>query len=169
MITIRVEAAEDVDAVWRVNEAAFGRAGEADLVDALRRRGAVILSLVAEQEGAVVGHILFSPVTISDGDKTVTAVGLGPMAVAPGYQGMGIGSQLVEAGIAWLREAGHRVVIVLGHPEYYPRFGFVLASRHGIRWENEVPEDVFMALALHPGGLAGVRGVVRYQPEFGGV
>jgi len=169
MITIRVEAAEDVDAVWRVNEAAFGRAGEADLVDALRRRGAVILSLVAEQEGEVVGHILFSPVTISDDDKRVTAVGLGPMAVAPGYQRMGIGSQLVEAGLMWLREAGHEVVIVLGHPKYYPRFGFVPASRHGIRWEHDAPEEVFMALSLHPGGLAGVRGIVRYQPEFGGV
>jgi len=163
---IRLEQPEDMVAIWQVNEAAFGRPGEADLIDALRQRGAVTLSLVAEQDGEVVGHILFSPVTITHDEVIVTAVGLGPMAVSPTHQRAGIGSQLVRTGLQMLRQAGHSVVIVLGHPTFYPRFGFMPASQFGIRWENEVPDEVFMVLALQPGALEGVSGIVRYQPEF---
>lgn len=170
MINIRQELPGDEEAIWQVNEAAFGRAAEADLVDALRRRNVITLSLVAEREGEIVGHILFTPVTITDeAGGVVTAVALGPMAVSPACQREGIGSQLVQTGIAVLRQAGHEIVIVLGHPEFYPRFGFEPASRSGIRWEIEVPDEVFMALALQPGALVGVTGVVRYQPEFTGV
>lgn len=163
---IRMEQPEDIAAIWQVNEAAFGRPGEADLVDALRQRGAVTLSLVAEQEGKVVGHILFSPMTITNGGEVFTAVGLGPLAVSPAYQKAGIGSQLVKVGLEMLQQAGHSLVIVLGHPTYYPRFGFVPASQFGIRWENEVPDEVFMVLALQPGALDGISGIARYQPEF---
>jgi putative acetyltransferase len=166
MVEIRLEQSEDVTAVRQVNEAAFGRPGEADLVDRLRERGVVTLSLVAEQDGEVAGHILFSPVTITEQDSVVTTVGLGPMAVLPARQSQGVGSKLVQTGLEMLRQAGHDLVIVLGHPDYYPRFGFAPAGRHGIHWENEVPDEVFMVLALRPGALDGVSGIVRYQPEF---
>ncbi len=166
MILIRAEQPEDIAAIWQVNEAAFNRPGEADLVNALRQRGVATLSLVAEREGEIVGHILFSPVTITEEDRVVTAVALGPMAVLPTCQREGIGSQLVRIGLDILRQAGERVVIVLGHPRFYPRFGFVPANSYDIYWENKVPDEVFMVLALQPDGLDGVSGIVRYQPEF---
>ncbi|HRQ41638.1 MAG TPA: N-acetyltransferase [Chloroflexota bacterium] len=170
MIKIRQELPEDMEAIWKVNEAAFGRPAEAGLVEALRRRGVVTLSLVAEWEGDVVGHILFSPVTITnESGGVVTAVALGPMAVSPNCQRQGIGSQLVQTGLDMLRQAGHEMVIVLGHPDFYPRFGFAPASQSGIRWEVEVPDEVFMVMALQPGALEGVTGIVRYQPEFSAV
>jgi putative acetyltransferase len=169
MTLIRPEGPDDIPAIWRLNEAAFGRAAEADLVDALRRRGAVTLSLVAEENGQLVGHVLFSPVTIEAEQETHTAVALGPLAVLPAFQGRGIGSQLVIAGLEACRYAGHGVVIVLGHPHYYPRFGFEPASRHGIRWDRDVADDVFMVAELLPEELQDVRGVVRYQPEFNAV
>lgn len=163
---VRLEEVGDAAAVWRVNAAAFGRAAEAELVDALREGGGVILSLVAEEEGEIAGHILFTPVTIEEERGEGAAVALGPLAVLPEYQGMGIGSQLVTAGLGMLRAAGHGVVIVLGHPGYYPRFGFVPASRHGIRWDRDVPDNVFMVAELLPGALKGVEGIVHYRPEF---
>ncbi|MCL4265716.1 MAG: N-acetyltransferase [Anaerolineae bacterium] len=170
MIQIRREQPEDEAAVRQVNEAAFGRPAEADLVDALRRRDVVTLSLVAERGGEVVGHILFTPVTITnENGGVVTAVGLGPLAVSPHSQREGIGAQLTQTGIEMLWQAGHEILIVLGHPEYYPRFGFASASRFGIRWEIEVPDEAFMVMALKPGALDGVTGIVRYQPEFNGV
>lgn len=166
MIKIRREQPQDIAAIWRVNEAAFSRPGEADLVDALRQRGAITLSLVAEQDGVIIGHILFSPVIITAEDGLVTAVGLGPLAVSPAHQRTGVGSRLVQTGLDILRQASHTLVIVLGHATYYPRFGFVPASQFGIRWENEAPDEAFMVLALQPGALDGISGIARYQPEF---
>ena len=116
MTAIRLEKPEDLDAIRSVLENAFGRPEEADLVDALRRRSAVTLSLVAEQDGEVVGHIMFSPVTIGSGPSTFQALGLGPLAVSPSHQNRGIGSRLVRDGIARCREAGYGIVAVLGHP-----------------------------------------------------
>jgi putative acetyltransferase len=186
---IRLETKTDVVGVRRVNEAAFGRPAEADLVDALRSAGAVIASLVAEVDGVVVGHILFSPAAIvshskSGGTPTTvaqtlvpdsTAAGksrpiaaLGPMAVLPAWQGRGIGSQLVPAGLELCRAAGYDLVIVLGHTDYYPRFGFRPAPPLGIRWEHGADAH-FMVMELQPGALAGARGIVRYRPEFDGV
>ncbi len=169
MTTVRPERPEDSDAIRRVVENAFGRPQEADLVDALRRRGAVTLSLVAEQDGEVVGHILFSPVTIGSGPSTLQALGLGPLAVSPSHQNRGIGSRLVRDGIERCREAGHEIVVVLGHPGYYPRFGFAPAMTHGIGRELDVPDGAFMVMELREGALGGRSGVVRYQPEFTGV
>lgn len=165
-MVIRQERPEDIPLIWRVNAAAFGRAAEAELVDALREQGAALISLVAEEAGEIVGHILFSPVSIEADEGTQTAVALGPMGVLPAYQGRGIGSRLVTAGLEACRSAGHGVVIVLGHPGFYPRFGFVPAVRHGIRWERDVPDEVFMVAELLPGALEGVGGVVHYRPEF---
>jgi putative acetyltransferase len=127
------------------------------------------LSLVAVHEGQVVGHILFSPVDIEREGARETAVGLGPMAVLPEYQRQGVGSRLVREGLDWLGRAGHGGIIVLGHPGYYPRFGFERASRFGLRWEVACPDEAFMALELRPGALGARPGIVRYRPEFSAV
>jgi putative acetyltransferase len=163
---IRDERAEDVGAIHRTNELAFGRPDEAELVDALRGNGAVTLSLVAEIGEEIAGHILFSPVEIvRDGDRE-TAVGLAPMAVLPSRQRLGIGSQLIREGIDRLRLAGHGAIVVLGHPEYYPRFGFTRASTFGLRCEFQCPDEAFMALELRQGALGSRPALVRYRPEF---
>lgn len=169
MIAIRVETLEDIPAVRRVNELAFGRPGEADLVDALRASAAPTLSLVAVLGGNVVGHVLFSPVTVEPRPPASEQfLGLGPLAVLPEYRSQGIGGQLVRAGLGACRQLGAAAVVVLGHPEYYPRFGFVPASRYGLRCEYPVPDDVFTALELSPGSLS-VPGLVRYHRAFAGV
>ena len=169
ILFIRKERPEDIAAIHEVHELAFGRRAEADLVDALRTSGKATLSLVALEDGHIVGHILFSPVTIDAADRTFPAVGLAPMAVLPERQRHGIGSQLVKAGLLECRNAGYECVVVLGHPTYYPRFGFVPASRYGLKSEYEVPDEAFMVWAWHDEVLRDRGGVVRYQPEFYGV
>lgn len=169
MIQIRPENAADGAAIRMVNELAFGRSQEADLVQALRSRYDDLISLVAELDGRVVGHILFSPMTIKDGAALYPAIGLGPMAVLPDFQGQGIGSRLVEAGLAACQEAGYELALVLGHPWFYPRFGFVPSAPLGIRWEHDVPEEVFMVRPLKEGALANRSGIAYYRPEFEGV
>jgi putative acetyltransferase len=166
MIQIRPERPDDIAAIRRVNERAFHRPAEADLVDLLRERGKVTLSLVAIHEGRVVGHILFSPVVIEATGQSVAAVGLAPMAVLPDWQNQGVGSLLVKAGLDECRGLGHQAVVVLGHADYYPRFGFVPASRYHVGSEYDVPDELFMAVELQPGALAACAGTARYQPEF---
>jgi putative acetyltransferase len=163
---IRPEKPEDIPAVRIVNERAFGGAAEADLVDALRQNGKATISLVAEDDDRVVGHILFSPVTIETGERELVGVGLAPMSVIPERQNQRIGSLLVEEGLRRCRENGHRFVVVLGHPAYYPRFGFVPASSFGIKSEYDVADEVFMVMELQEGALSGCAGVVKYQLEF---
>jgi len=165
-VAIRREEPRDADAVRRVNELAFGEPTEANLVRALTAAGAPTLSLVAEKDRYVVGHILFSPVTIETPAGQVTAIGLAPMAVLPDQQRKGIGARLVQEGLAELRRLGHDAVVVVGHPEYYPRFGFKRASQFGLRTEIDCPDEAFMAIELRPGVLAGRAGMVRYRPEF---
>jgi putative acetyltransferase len=167
LVVVRAETAEDIPAVRRVNELAFGQPAEADLVDALRANARPHVSLVAVSEGQVVGHIFFSPVTL-EADDSALILGLGPMAVVPGRQNQGVGSRLVREGLEECRRIGCDVVVVVGHPEYYPRFGFVPASRKGLRCEYPVPDEVFMVAELKPNALSG-KGLVRYRPEFGGL
>ena len=169
MLIIRAETEADHVAVRRVNERAFNRPGEADLVDALRKNAQPQISLVAELDGQVVGHIFFSPVLIESEASRFTALGLAPMAVLPEFQNQAIGSELVRRGLEECRSMGHDVVVVLGHPEYYPRFGFVPAKEKGLRCEYQVPDEVFMAVELREGALAGREGVVKYRPEFSDV
>ena len=164
-LVIRREIPRDIPLIHGVNAAAFDTTAEARLVDALRAAGAATLSLVAEERGEIVGHILFSPVTI-EGRPGLDVVGLAPMAVVPARQRQGIGSRLVREGLAELRQKGCVGVVVLGHPRYYPRFGFVPASRLGLRCEYDSPDEAFMALELVPGALAGPPGLVRYHPEL---
>jgi putative acetyltransferase len=166
---IRGERPEDIATIHEVHELAFGRPDEADLVDILRARGKATLSLVAVEDDWIVGHILFSSVTIESSERTCPAVGLAPMAVLPEQQRRGIGSQLVRAGLVECRNAGYDCVVVLGHSTYYPRFGFVPASRYGLTSEYKVPDEAFMVLAWQEGMLKDRAGVVRYPPEFRGI
>ena len=169
-ITIRPEEPGDYDAVAQVNEAAFERPAEAKLVNALRELAYPVISLVATIEDQVVGHILFTPVIAEEALISPGLImGLAPMAVVPGFQRKGVGSQLVEAGLDACVQLGCTAIVVLGHPEYYPRFGFAPASRFGIRCEYEVPDEVFMAVELVPDALEGCHGLVTYHPAFADV
>lgn len=165
-MTIRPEVPGDVSQVRHVNELAFGQPAEADLVQRLRKACIDSLSLVAEDD-AVVGHILFTPVVIESPARRVLGMGLAPMAVLPDRQRQGIGSQLVKRGLDILRERGCPFVVVVGHPEYYPRFGFERASMHGLasQWEG-IPDAAFMVLVLDAHAMAGVSGVAKYREEF---
>ena len=163
---IRPEKPADTAAVRRVNEAAFGQPNEADLVDRLRERAAPYLALVAVDEGAVVGHIVFSPLSFDSPQPGLTAFGLAPMAVLPTHQRQGIGSALIRAGLDACRTAGADAVFVLGHPTYYPRFGFEPAADYGIESEYDAPPEAFMVTELTPGALDGVTGTARYHPAF---
>jgi putative acetyltransferase len=165
MSTTRAERPSDVPAVRQVNELAFATPAEARLVDLLRERGKLALSLVAEEGGRVVGHIAFSPVSIA-GRPRLRGLGLGPMAVIPSCQKQGIGSGLVREGLARARRLGADFAVVLGHPLFYPRFGFVAASAFLLSCAWPVPEGVFMAIELRSGSLANAGGLVSYQPEF---
>ena len=164
---IRPEATADHDAIRHVNRLAFGKDAEARLVDALRDGGYVRASIVAEKDGQVVGHILFSDLPIITEAGTVPALALAPMAVLPGFQRQGIGSALVRWGLDECRRQGHRIVVVVGHPHFYPKFGFssklasALASPFG-------GGDSWMALELVPGALDQVSGKVAYPPPFDG-
>ena len=166
MVSIHLETPKDVDSIRNVNEQAFGQAAEATIVDKLRNRNALTLSLVATKDNEVVGHIAFTKVTIESEDSSFEAIALAPMAVLPAYQRKGIGSQLVNAGLEECRRLGQEIVVVLGHPDYYPRFGFILAKQKGIKCEFEVPDEAWMILELTEGILAGRTGTVKFQPEF---
>lgn len=164
---IRDEAAGDADAVRMVVEEAFAGPLEAAIVDALRTSCLDRVSLVAERDGAVVGHILFTPVDIAAADGPVQGYGLAPMAVCTAWQRRGIGSALIAEGTARLRDAGAPFVIVIGHPDYYPRFGFERASRYGVRCEwPDIPDEAVMLFVLDPARASGLAGVARYRPEF---
>ena len=166
---IRPEAPRDISAIRHVNEQAFGGSAEANAIDQLRDRGQLRLSLVAEIADRIVGHLLFTPIVIESPDRSWPGLGLAPLSVLPEFQRQGIGSALMIEGLAQCRALGHERVIVLGHPAYYPRFGFERASLHSVRFEFEAPDEACMILALQPGALDGVSGVAKYQPEWNGV
>jgi putative acetyltransferase len=165
---IRSERITDVAAVRALNRAAFATTTEADLVDALREQAEPVISLVAEDTGSIVGHILFSPVTLS-GHAELKIMGLAPMAVLPAVQRRGIGSALVRVGLERCEQLGVGAVIVLGHAEYYPRFGFMPASRFHIASEYDVPDGVFMALELESDVLREKSGTIRYHAAFANI
>lgn len=167
-LEIRRETEADAAGVRGVLIDAFGQPDEADLVDALRRGAAFVpeLSLVAEAGSSVVGHILFTRLFVRGAERR-PGLALAPMAVSKPFQRLGIGGELIRAGLRASRERDEPFVVVLGHPEYYPRFGFERASRFGIRASLEVPDEALMAMELRQGGLGGVSGVVEWAPEFG--
>ena len=168
-ITIRTETLADHPAVYQVNKLAFeGREAEPHLVEAIRRSPDFIpeLSLVAVSEDKIVGHILFSRVTLQTRDGDIPILALAPLAVLPDYQNQGIGSQLTRRGLDVCRTLVFGVVSVIGHPDYYPRFGFVPARPLGIEPSFDVPEAAWMVIELQPGVLNNLRGRVRYPATF---
>ena len=166
VLEIRPERPVDIEAVRELNQEAFNQGPEAGIVDRLRENCPDIVSLVAVDGGEIIGHVLFSPVTI-DGSETATGMGLAPMSVLPDRQRQGVGSFLIEAGLDILRSRKCPFVIVLGHAEYYPRFGFEPASKCGLtsQWDG-IPDEAFMAILLDEDTMAGVQGIARYRSEF---
>jgi len=163
-LAIHDETPAAVAPIHAVECLAFERAGEADLVDRLRAEDALAISLTAELDGAVIGHVAFSPVVVSD--PSIRVLGLGPVAVRPEYQQCAVGGRLIEEGLARARERGIDAAVVLGHPNYYPRFGFVAARAFGLHYPGPVPDEAFMAAELVPGALACAAGPVHYHPAF---
>ena len=165
MIEIRREIEADHPQVFRLNELAFEGEGEPRLVDKLRAKPHI--SLVAVDNGKIVGHIFFSGILIESADGSVwDTTGLAPMAVLPKYQNQGIGSQLVRAGLEACRDEGRDAVFVLGHANYYPKFGFEIARTKGFTCQFEAPDEYFMVLELVPDALSGKSGKITYPPEF---
>jgi putative acetyltransferase len=162
-MTIRPEQPGDEAAIDAVHKSAFPAEDEAKLVAALRSAGRLSISLVAVEGERIVGHIAFSPVAI---DGVECGLGLAPVAVVPEYQRKGIGGKLVQEGLAAAKQSGTGFVVVLGHPEYYPRFGFHRASSRGLNNVYGV-DDAFMVMELKDGALSGDCGLVTYGPEFG--
>lgn len=166
-VHIRIENSTsdmELEAIRVVSRAAFGTSEEAELVDKLRG-DRTLVSLVAESESGIVGHILFSRMWIQTPSKLVSAVALAPVAVLPEYQRKGIGGRLIVDGLARLKRRGERIVIVVGHPSYYPRFGFSQDKARSLG--SPFPPEAFMALELAEGALTGIRGPVIYPPAFG--
>ena len=170
MVTVRVESKKDYPAVYEVNKLAFKREAEAKLVNNLRKSSGFIpeLSLVAEKDGEIVGHILFSKLKIKRDLGEVTALTLAPIAVLPECQKQGIGSLLIKEGLAACNRLGWNIIIVVGHPEYYPRFGFTPARKKGleISFKEPIPDDVFMVCELKPGALEDISGTVELPQAF---
>jgi predicted N-acetyltransferase YhbS len=163
---IQQETAADYARVYELIVAAFNRDNEAKLVEALRRSDAFVpeLSLVAKKGNDVVGYILFSKVKIA-GHESHRALGIGPVAVSPEFQGEGIGSRLIRMGLKKAKEFGYDSVLLIGSPKYYPRFGFRPASNWNITTSYNEPTATF-ALELREGSLSGVSGLAQYAPEF---
>lgn len=162
---IRAEEEKDWAAVRAVNASAFETSAEAHLVARLRQEAPSVVSLVSENGGEIIGHIILSPVRLT-GHAPLKIMGLGPMAVLPKRQRQGVGSALVRAGLEQCKQLGFGAVVLVGHPEFYPRFGFRPAAHFGIVCEFEVPEEAFMALELQPGFLTGAHGTIKYHPAF---
>ncbi|MDP2716184.1 GNAT family N-acetyltransferase [Rheinheimera sp.] len=163
--TVRPETPADYAAIARLTHTAFNNDAEANLIATLRCQAEDYIALVAEQHGEVVGHILFSPASL-DKAPDCKIMALAPMAVSNVLQHQGIGSALVRAGLEQCNKQGVAAVVVLGHPGYYPRFGFTPASRFNISCPWQVPDNTFMLLELIPGVLKGKSGRVEYHPAF---
>lgn len=167
-ITIRPETPADFAAIREMLLLAFPDEDVATLVENLRQTPGYTpeLSLVAELDGAVIGHVMFTPVVIDTDTGDIPAMTLAPLTVHPTWQGQGIGSQLVRHGLKACRSLGHRIVVVIGHPAYYPRFGFFIASSLGITMTHGRRNEAKMVLGLTPGALDGVTGTVRFPSIF---
>ena len=168
-MNIRTENSTDSDKIRNVNAEAFETEAEANLVNALRDSGVSYISLVAEEDNELVGHILFTTVDLIGDDSGLKLMGLAPMSVIPKLQNKGIGSLLVRTGIEECVSKGIDAIFVLGHPEYYPKFDFVPSVKYGIRPEYEVPDEAFMVLELRNGVLDGKQGTIKYHEAFGSV
>ncbi len=168
MITIRPEMLEDYAVIFEVNKLAFGQENEAHLVENIRQAANFNpkLSLVAIKHEKIVGHLLFSPIVIQTPKDNITALALAPLAVRPEFQNQGIGSKLVKQGLEECQSLGHKVVVVIGHPNYYTRFGFSSATAKGLKAPFPVPDEAFMVLELVSGALDEISGMIKYPPVF---
>jgi putative acetyltransferase len=168
LISIRAEQPKDIDSIHELNTLIFGQDNEANLVDMLRGGPDFIpaLSLVAIADDTIIGYVLLSRVGIINGDIRHQSLALAPIAVHPQYRKRGIASKLITSALQIARDLDFRSVVVLGHEHYYPKFGFVAASRWGIKAPVEVPDNVFMAMELIPGSLLQVSGTVEFPVEF---
>lgn len=164
-VVIRQRQAADDDAIRQLNDAAFGGPDESKLIEDLRAADLAAIELVAVEDAAIVGHILFGPLAVTHGKEAIRALSLAPMSVQPGRQRSGTGSALVRAGLAAAKAHNWQAVFVLGHPDFYPRFGFSAALARPFK--APFAGDAFMALELEPGALAGGAGRVVYPPPFG--
>jgi len=164
--TIRLEAKEDSSVIREINRKAFQTDAEANLIEALRKSNVPIISLVAECSDIIVGHILFSEVNLDDHCPDIKISGLAPMAILPEYQRKGIGSQLVIEGIKVCLDAGYSAIVVLGHPQFYPRFGFEPSTNFNIQSEFDVPDEVFMIKELTKDALTNCSGTINYHDAF---
>ena len=167
-VLIRNEKKDDYNEIRKINELAFGQKNEGKLVDDLRKKSDFncLLSLVAEIKGRIVGHILFYPIKIKNEDKEHIVLSLAPIAVHPDFQNKGIGTKLVKKGLEAAKKTGYDAVIVVGHPNYYPRFGFSPASKWDIKLPIECPDDVFLALELKKNSLKNISGLVEFPKEY---
>ena len=168
-MNIRKEKASDKGKIWKVNAEAFETKAEANLINALRDSGISFISLVAEEDEEIVGHILFTSVELIGGDSALRLMGLGPMAVLPKLQKKGTGSQLVKTGIKNCLTQGYDAIVVLGHPEYYPKFGFVPSVKYGIKSEYDALDGAFMVLELKESSLKDRNGIIKYHAAFSSV
>lgn len=168
MLSFGSETEDDTTSIRAVVTAAFGRTSEANLVEAIRNSPNFIpqLSIVAKEDGDVLGHVMLSAIAIAAQNRTVPALALAPLSAIPARQHEGIGSQLVKVALTKCRELGHSIAVVLGEPQYYRRFGFQTASQFGVQAPFLVPDDAFMVLELKPGALKGVSGIVQYPTYF---
>lgn len=169
MVKIRPENEQDYSAVYDVNFRAFKQDIEPKLVEAIRKSINYIpeLSLVAEFDNRIVGHLLFSVMHIENMGMEIPVLSLAPLAVLPEYQNQGIGSALIKYGIKECLKSDFKLIILVGHPTYYPRFGFVPAKPHGLWAPFEVPDEAFMVMELESGALKTLNGMIKYPPEFG--
>lgn len=167
-ITITPEKEKDYEHIKKVNDLAFNQINEGQLVDKLRNTPCFVreLSLVAKYEDEIIGYALFYPITIKKDSRTCDSLSLGPVSVLPKYQNKGIGSKLIKTGLEIARKLGFRPVIVIGHPEFYPRFAFEKASKWRIVSPYPVPEGAFLAKELVASGLEGCDGAAQYPVEF---
>lgn len=163
---IRDEAPFDRTAIYEVHRQAFGGEDESRLVDVLRDQGYHRVSLVAEEDSTVVGHVLFSAIEIVTPDARRPVLSLAPVGVLPAWQNRQVGTQLIRQGLECCRSAGHSIVLVVGHPPYYPRFGF--SAELARQLDCAYTGESFMALELVPAAMRGLRGRVEYSPPFGG-
>ncbi len=168
MVVVRSEEPSDYQKIYEINKIAFGGEVEARLVNNLRKTKGFIpqLSLVAEKDGKVVGHILFSIIHINTGEDNIPVLALAPMAVLPEYQKQGIGSLMIKEGLKKSKELGYKIVVLVGHPDYYPRFGFVPAKEKGLKLPFDAPDEAFMVYEIIPNSLVGISGTIEYPPEF---
>lgn len=167
-ITIEAENKGDYEQITRLHTIAFKRDGEARLVEKLRKTPTYIpeLSLVAKYRNMIVGHVLFYPIKINAYKKKCDSLALAPISVIPSFQNRKVGSRLIKEGLEKARKLGFKSVIVVGHPEYYPRFGFEKASKYGISAPFNAPDNVVFAIELEKDGLKNCSGTIEYPSEF---